>query len=107
LNIVETTAILEPAIDIVAKEISVQTASGTGHRPRFVVQVRKRKYVYCRETLHIVERIIFNVGCCVHADARHRVQSSQASMFNLRYDFPTEWSAIVNVPGNSFNVTTN
>jgi hypothetical protein len=33
-------------------------------------------------------------------------QSSQASMFNLRYDFPTEWSAIVNVPGNSFNVTT-
>jgi hypothetical protein len=34
------------------------------------------------------------------------VQSSQASMFNLRYDFPTEWSAIVNVPGNSFNVTT-
>ena len=34
------------------------------------------------------------------------VQSSQASMFNLRYDFPTEWSAIVNVLGNSFNVTT-
>ena len=27
-------------------------------------------------------------------------------MFNLRYDFPTEWSAIVNVLGNSFNVTT-
>ena len=34
------------------------------------------------------------------------MQSSQASMFNLRYDFPTEWSAIVNVLGNSFNVTT-
>jgi len=34
-------------------------------------------------------------------------QSSQASMFNLQYDFPTEWFAIVNVPGNSFNVTRN
>ena len=30
----------------------------------------------------------------------------QDLVFNLRYDFPTEWSAIVNVPGNSFNVTT-
>jgi hypothetical protein len=30
----------------------------------------------------------------------------QDLVFNLRYDFPTEWSAIVNVPSNSFNVTT-
>src|SRR5206468_1963504 len=45
--------------------------------------------VYARDTSHQDDRFVDYFGATAG-------QSSQAVMFNLRYDFPTEWSAFVN-----------